>query len=90
MSARSKAADTAEVHERLRGAFLKVIPSGQEIAARAVAKSLSEHGADVRWIKQHFSELVEQVQLDAYAEYSAAEQRFGGQVLGIGFLAACE
>jgi hypothetical protein len=75
-----------EVHERLRHAFKKGIPSGRTIARRAVTRALEKHEAHPEWIKDHFSKLVEEVQLDAYKEYQEAEATLGGEVLKDVFL----
>ncbi len=77
---------TEQVHELLRRAFLRSIPSGNEIAARAVQNAIADRVSDAAWIRQNFSTLVEHVQLDAYAAYLAAEQIAGRQALADVFL----
>ncbi len=70
-----------QVQERLRQAFKQRIPSGHDIAARAVAKALAGHENDVGWIKANFSKLVEKVQKDAYKEYLEAERDAGSEAI---------
>jgi hypothetical protein len=81
MSPRILTPSPKEIHEQLRVAFQKRIPTGQAIAARAVERALSGHETDSKWIKRNFSNLVENVQLDAYREYLEAEGIIGGGVL---------
>lgn len=75
-----------QVHEQLREAFRREIPGGGEIAKRAVSRALKGHETDSAWIKEHFSDLVENVQVDAYEEYLEAESAVGGKVLAGVFL----
>jgi hypothetical protein len=77
---------TEQVHELLRKAFLKSIPSGNQIAATAVHKALADREADDEWVRQNFSNLVEHVQIDAYQEYLAAEKVAGSKALADVFL----
>jgi hypothetical protein len=49
-------------------------------------KTLGEREEDKAWIKRHFSELVERVQLEAYREYLKTERRVGAEVLAEVFL----
>jgi hypothetical protein len=67
----------AELHERLRKAFAKRIPTGREIAKQAVDRALAGHRSDTQWIKENFSSLVESVQEDAYEIYLDAEEFAG-------------
>jgi len=77
---------TEQVHQLLRKAFRREIPSGNQIAATAVHKALADHVGDDAWIRQNFSSLVEHVQIDAYEEYLAAEQMAGSRALSAVFL----
>jgi hypothetical protein len=77
---------TEDVHDQLRKAFRREIPSGNQIAATAVNKALLGRDGDDAWIRQNFSNLVEHVQTDAYAEYLAAEQIAGSRALARVFL----
>jgi hypothetical protein len=74
----------AEVLDQLRDFFRERIPRGIQIADAAVARALRGH--DPEWIKLHFSELVEAVQIDAYKEYLAAEATTGRETLASVFL----
>lgn len=53
----------AEVLAALQRVFGENIPSGTDVAERAVAQSLEGHESDRPWIKERFSELVETVQV---------------------------
>jgi hypothetical protein len=75
-----------DVHDLLRKALQRKIPSGNQIAATAVQKALAGTDVDDAWIRQNFSSLVEHVQIDAYEEYLAAEQKAGSQALSDVFL----
>ena len=75
-----------DVHELLRRAFQREIPTGNQIAATAVQKALWGHENDDTWIRQNFSDLIEHVQIDAYEEYLAAEQIAGSKALADVFL----
>lgn len=75
-----------DTHELLRAAFRRRIPTGNIIAARAVARALAGHDGDDAWIRQNFSDLVERVQVDAYEEYVAAEQLAGSRAIADVFL----
>ena len=86
MGAPAQPPSTDQVHELLRRAFLRSIPSGNEIAARAVHNALADRVGDDAWIRQNFSNLVEHVQIDAYEEYRAAEQVAGSMALAEVFL----
>jgi len=77
---------TEDVHDQLRKAFQREIPSGNQIAATAVNKALRGRDVDNDWIRQNFSNLVEHVQIDAYSEYLAAEQIAGSRALARVFL----
>ena len=69
------------VLERLKQVFRTAIPSGGDIARRAVTGALRPSNGDVEWIKANFSKLVESVQLDAYQEYLAAERSAGAKAI---------
>jgi hypothetical protein len=75
-----------EILELLKRAFQKRIPSGRDIATRAVSAGLADHATDVEWIKANFSNLVELVQIDAYEEYLKAERVAGRETLEEVFL----
>src|ERR1700675_98816 len=63
-----------DVHDQLRKAFQRRIPSGNKIAADAVHKAIAGREGDDAWIRQNFSNLVEHVQIGAFESYLAAEQ----------------
>ena len=50
---------TEQVHELLRRAFQREIPSGNQIAASAVHKALADHLDDDAWIRENFSDLTD-------------------------------
>ncbi len=50
------------------------VPSGLEICRAATLDSLSDHFEDAEWIKANFSNLVEEIQSDAYRRYLAKER----------------
>jgi hypothetical protein len=58
-----------KVRDALFGAFRKKIPSGRSIAIKAVAEALSGRESDVGWIKEHFGNLVEEVQFGMAAPW---------------------
>ena len=74
--------DEMEVLQRLKAAFK--VRSSQAICDGALEAALAGH--DARWIKQNFSNLVEDVQERAYGAYLEDERRAGAeafrQVLG--------
>ncbi len=70
-------ANDAQVLQSLKKAFSSAIPTGSEIASRAIARAIAGHENDVAWIKGHFSELVEEIQIQAYEEYLIAEKSAG-------------
>lgn len=75
-----------QLYQLLRKAFLREIPSGNQIAATAVREALADHAGDEAWIRRNFSKLVENVQLDAFDVYLAAEQTAGSKALAEVFL----
>lgn len=75
-----------EVLALLTKGFQRRMPLGRDIAARAVSKNLLGREADVEWIKQNFSVLVEQVQIDAYEEYKQAERIAGADTIAEVFI----
>jgi hypothetical protein len=75
-----------DVRDQLKRTFKRRIPPGSEIAAAAVLKAVAGHESDAAWIRQNVSNLVEQVQLDAYATYQAAEEVAGRRALADTFL----
>jgi hypothetical protein len=72
---------SADVHALLKQGFARRIPSGGDIAQRAVAAFLSEHADNPEWIKANFSDLVERVQQEAYQQYLRAESAVGSKLL---------
>jgi hypothetical protein len=80
------APSTGDVHASLKSAFNRTIPSGQSIARRAVDSVLAGHEHDAPWIKENFSQLVEDIQLRAFEEYVQAEQTSGSAALREVFL----
>jgi hypothetical protein len=66
--------DDLQVLEELKISFHRDIPSGQKIALSAINKALASHRGNPIWVKQHFSELIESVQIDAYNLYLSAEK----------------
>jgi hypothetical protein len=81
MAAGSVPSSPQDVHELLRKAFLRRIPTGRAVAARAAARALAGHDGDDDWIRTNFSALVESVQVDAYKEYLAAEDVAGSNAI---------
>lgn len=75
-----------EVHDQLREAFRRNFPSGNQIATAAVNRALFGRDGDDAWIRQNFSTLVENVQVDAYAEYLTAQETAGSRALARVFL----
>jgi hypothetical protein len=75
-----------EVLQLLKKAFQKRIPTGREIAIKAVTAGLTDRGNNVEWIKANFSNLVESVQINAYEEYLVAERLAGREALEEVFL----
>jgi hypothetical protein len=57
------------------------IPSGRAIAEAAIAQALSAYGNDVQKIKENFSLLISQVQVDAYRLYQVAEADAAGKAI---------
>jgi hypothetical protein len=70
----------------LKRSFQRGIPTGRKIASKAVAEAIAGHEHDAAWIKQNFSILVEQVQLDAYEKYLEFEKQVGAAALAEAFL----
>ena len=66
-----------EVLATLSAAFKSKIPSGAKIIDRAIGSCLAGRESDTVWIKENFSELIERIQADAYAEYLTAEGEAG-------------
>ena len=62
------------VFEHLREELRAGLPSGRQVCAQAIAAQLGSHAEDTAWIKRHFSELVESIQIAAYETYLAAER----------------
>jgi hypothetical protein len=75
-----------DVHDQLREAFRRNFPSGNQIATAAVNRALVGRNADAPWIRETFSDLVERVQVDAYAEYLTAQEAAGSRALSRVFL----
>ena len=61
-----------QVLEKLKKAFS--VPGGGEITTKAMCEVLGAKAADKQWIKSNFSNLVEEIQLKAYAHYQSAER----------------
>lgn len=64
--------DEEEVIKSLKQAFS--VSGGTEITEKAIREVLGTRATDKRWMKSHFSELVEDVQLKAYEIYLDAER----------------
>jgi hypothetical protein len=74
------------VEKAIGDAFKKRIPSGREIAAKAVTEALRRHGKNPSWIKKNFSRLVEDIQVAAYEAYLKEERKAGTEALCSAFL----
>ena len=61
-----------QVLEKLKKAFS--VPGGGEITTKAMREVLGAKATDKQWIKANFSNLVEEIQLKAYAHYQSAER----------------
>ena len=61
-----------QVLEKLKEAFS--VPEDGEIAAKITCEVLGIDVTDKRWMKSNFSNLVEEIQLKAYAHYQNAER----------------
>jgi hypothetical protein len=58
----------------LKAKFKERIPSGKVIALLAIRNALPANRRSPKWVKAHFSELIEGVQVDAYKLYLDAEK----------------
>lgn len=54
--------------------WMSKLPGGPEICCAATDECLADGSEDMEWIKSHFSELVESIQLCAYRKYLEAER----------------
>ncbi len=63
------------VQSALEKIFRRTVPPGNAIAATAVATSLTGRETTPDWVKQNFSALVEEVQVNAYREYQSQEKQ---------------
>jgi hypothetical protein len=72
---------SGDVHKKLKSAFGRNILAGTTIARNAVDRALKDKASNREWIKSHFSEIVESVQLDAYQEYLRSEHAAGSVAL---------
>lgn len=66
--------EESRVLDALNEAFSSQILSGRLIAAQAIESALRDRETDAEWIKQHFSRLVEEIQIDAYKRYLSLER----------------
>ena len=79
-----------ELLNSLKRAFKRRIPSGRQIITKATELALGNHGANPEWIKAHFSDLVEEIQLSAYDRYLEAERTVGQEIMAEVFLPIIE
>ncbi len=63
-----------QVEADLQRVWQATVPPATTIAERVVKKCLADCGHDPTWIKEHFSTLVENVQLAAQQQYLEAQQ----------------
>ncbi len=63
-----------QVEADLQRVWQTAVPPAAAIAERVVKKCLSDCGNDATWIKEHFSTLIENVQVAAQQQYFEAQQ----------------
>lgn len=69
--------DEKQVLEQMKQAFS--VPGGGEIISKAMHDVLGTKASDKKWMKSHFSKLVEEIQLKAYELYQNAERPAAAQ-----------
>lgn len=74
------------VVEQLLINFRAEVPSGTQLVKQALKDYLGSNSENAEWIKKHFSELVEKVQIKAYEKYLQHEALAGGRAFREVFL----
>ncbi len=63
-----------EILAELKDEVRRRLPSGKTVFEQARDQELGDRAANAKWIKLHFSQLVEQIQSTAYKVYLEAER----------------